>query len=83
MFLPSPILMTSFEEIALSFEGVKAAYAIQAGKEVRVIVDHEKVDDVASFNLAMEIAKKIQNETDYPGQVKVVVIREFRALDFA
>ncbi|MCD6375460.1 MAG: ribonuclease Y [Caldisericaceae bacterium] len=75
--------MTSFEEIALSFEGVKAAYAIQAGKEVRVIVDHEKVDDVASFNLAMEIAKKIQNETDYPGQVKVVVIREFRALDFA
>ncbi len=75
--------MTSFEEIALSFEGVKAAYAIQAGKEVRVIVDHEKVDDVASFNLAIEIAKKIQNETDYPGQVKVVVIREFRALDYA
>ncbi len=75
--------MHSFEDIAMSFEGVKAAYAIQAGKEVRVIVDHEKVDDVASFNLANEIAKKIQNETDYPGQVKVVVIREFRALDFA
>ncbi len=75
--------MNAFEDIAMSFEGVKAAYAIQAGKEVRVIVDHEKVDDIASFQLANEIAKKIQNETDYPGQVKVVVIREFRAFDYA
>ncbi len=75
--------MHTFEDIAMSFEGVKAAYAIQAGKEVRIIVDHEKVDDIASFQLSNEIVKKIQNDTDYPGQVKVVVIREFRALDFA
>ncbi len=75
--------MTSFENIAMSFEGVKAAYAIQAGKEVRVIVDHEKVDDTASYMLAKDIAKKIQSDSGYPGQVKVVVIREFRALDFA
>lgn len=62
--------MTSFEEIALSFEGVKAAYAIQAGKEVRVIVDHEKVDDVASFNLAMEIAKKFRMKPITPDRLR-------------
>ena len=75
--------MTNFENIAMSFEGVKAAYAIQAGKEVRVIVDHEKVDDTASYMLAKDIAKKIQTDSGYPSQVKVLVIREFRALDFA
>jgi ribonuclease Y len=75
--------MQSMEEIAESFEGVRAAYAIQAGKEVRVIADHEKIDDVTSYQLAKEIAKKIQAEIEYPGQVKVMVIREFRSIDFA
>ncbi len=75
--------MQSMEEIAESFEGVRAAYAIQAGKEVRVIADHEKIDDVTSYQLATEIAKKIQAEIEYPGQVKVMVIREFRSIDFA
>ncbi len=75
--------MRSVEGIAESFEGVNSAYAIQAGKEVRVIIDHEKVDDAVSFQLANDIAKKIQTEIDYPGQIKVVVIREFRSVDFA
>ena len=75
--------MQNVEEIAQAFDGVKGAYAIQAGKEVRVIIDHEKIDDASSFQLANEIAKKIQSDIDYPGQVKVVVIREFRSVDFA
>lgn len=75
--------MKAMEGIAESFDGVKVAYAIQAGKEVRIIIDHDKVDDVASFQLAGEISKKIQAEIDYPGQIKVVVIREFRSVDFA
>lgn len=75
--------MKNMEELAESFEGVKAAYAIQAGKEVRVIIDHEKVDDVSSHQLATDIANKIQSEIDYPGHVKIVAIREFRAIDFA
>ena len=75
--------MQNVEEIARSFEGVKGAYAIQAGKEVRVIIDHEKTDDAASMQLANDIAKKVQADIDYPGQVKIVVIREFRSIDFA
>ncbi len=75
--------MKAMEGIAESFEGVKTAYAIQAGKEVRIIIDHDKVDDAASFQLASEISRKIQSEIDYPGQIKVVVIREFRAVDYA
>ena len=75
--------MENMEECAQSFEGVKASYAIQAGKEVRVIIDHEKIDDAQSHQLATDIANKIENEIDYPGQVKVVAIREFRAIDFA
>jgi len=75
--------MQNVEDIAKSFEGVNDSYAIQAGKEVRVIIDHEKIDDAASYQLANDIAKKIQSDIDYPGQVKVVVIREFRSVDFA
>jgi len=75
--------MQSFEEVARSFEGVKEAYAIQAGKEVRVIIDYEKADDAMSYQLAKDIAKKIQEEIEYPGQVKVTAIREFRAIDLA
>ncbi len=75
--------MKNMEECAQSFDGVKSAYAIQAGKEIRVIIDHEKIDDARSHQLASDIAHKIESEIDYPGQVKVVAIREFRAIDFA
>lgn len=75
--------MQNMENCAESFEGVKAAYAIQAGKEVRVIIDHEKIDDASSHQLAADVAKKIQAEIEYPGQVKIVAIREFRSIDFA
>jgi len=75
--------MQNMEVCAESFEGVKSAYAIQAGKEVRVIIDHEVIDDSSSYQLAADVAKKIQAEIDYPGQVKIVAIREFRSIDFA
>jgi ribonuclease Y len=75
--------MTNFEEIAQGFEGVKSAYAIQAGKEVRIIVNHEKIDDPNSYVLANDVARKIQSQVDYPGQIKVVVIRELRSIDYA
>lgn len=75
--------MQNVEEIARSFEGVNGAYAIQAGKELRVIIDHEKVDDAVSMQLANDIAQKVQTDIDYPGQVKIVVIREFRSIDYA
>lgn len=75
--------MQSVEDIAKSFEGVNDSYAIQAGKEIRVIIDHDKIDDAASYQLAADIAKKIQSDIDYPGQLKVVVIREFRSIDYA
>lgn len=75
--------MEAFEDIARSCEGVKEAYAIQAGKEVRVIIDHEKVNDAMSYQLASDIAKRIQDGIEYPGQVKVTAIREFRSIDYA
>ena len=71
------------EEIANSYPGVERTHAIQAGREVRVIVSPEKVDEAHSTVLAHDIAHQIQSETKYPGQVKVVVIRETRAVDFA
>ncbi|TKJ42446.1 ribonuclease Y [candidate division LCP-89 bacterium B3_LCP] len=71
------------EEVATSFSGVSKTFAIQAGREVRVMVESEKVDDGASGQLASEIAQKIQDEMEYPGQIKVTVIREFRAVDYA
>lgn len=75
--------MTDMEKVAVEHDGVLNAYAIQAGKEVRVIVDHHKIDDAKSAMLASDIAQKIQQEIDYPGQIKVITIREFRAIDFA
>jgi len=75
--------MRQIEAIAESFEGVYRSFAIQAGKEIRVIVSHEKVDDVHLPHLVKEIASKIENEIEYPGQIKVVVIREFRGIDYA
>jgi ribonuclease Y len=71
------------EAIADSFEGVSKSYAIQAGREIRVVVEPEKISDEELSFLAREIARKIEQEADYPGQVKVVVIKEIRAVDYA
>jgi ribonuclease Y len=71
------------ETIARSYTGVNEAYAIQAGREVRVIVNPQRLDDETSGKLAYDIARRIENEMDYPGQVKVVVVRETRASDTA
>ncbi|WP_029420436.1 ribonuclease Y [Alicyclobacillus macrosporangiidus] len=71
------------ESIAESFDGVDKCYAIQAGREIRIIVKPELVDDAESVRLAKQISKKIENELDYPGQIKVTVIRETRAVEYA
>lgn len=75
--------LTRLEEISDSFEGVDKSYAIQAGREVRIIVKPEKIDDLSSIRLARDIVKRIESELDYPGQIKVTVIRETRAVEFA
>jgi len=73
----------SLEEMAMSFKGVQQAFAIQAGREVRIIVRPEEIDDLESTRLARDIAKKIEETMQYPGQIKVTVIRETRAVDYA
>lgn len=75
--------LEKLEEIANAHKGVERTYAIQAGREVRVMVEPEVVDEAASVVLAHDIAQQIENEMQYPGQVKVVVIRESRAVDYA
>ncbi len=75
--------LENLEQLAKSFEGVAKTYAIQAGREVRVVVEHDKVDDASADRLAREIAQKIEEEMDYPGQIKVVVIREVRKIGYA
>lgn len=75
--------LENLENIAADFRGVHQAYAIQAGREIRVIVEPDKVDDNVAVQLARGITKKIQEELEYPGQIKVVVIRETRAIDYA
>jgi len=75
--------LEKLEEIAKSFEGVAKTYAIQAGREVRVIVEHEKIDDILQDQLAEDIAQKIQEEMEYPGQIKINVIRERRSISYA
>jgi ribonuclease Y len=75
--------LKDLEEIAFAFTGVKKAYAIQAGRELRVIVESEKVSDEKASNLSFEISQKIQTDMTYPGQVKVTVIRETRAVNIA
>ncbi len=75
--------LKDLEEIAFGFSGVKKAYAIQAGRELRVIVESEKVTDDKAANLSFEISQKIQTDMTYPGQVKITVIRETRAVNIA
>ncbi len=75
--------LEKLETLAKSFDGVAKTFAIQAGREVRVIVEHEKIDDVQADQLAHDIAGKIQDEMEFPGQIKVIVIRELRAVAYA
>ena len=75
--------LTRLEEIAESFDGVDSCFAIQAGREVRVMVKPERVDDTASIALAHDIVKKIESELEYPGQIKATIIRETRVVDYA
>lgn len=75
--------LEKLEEISESFDGVEKSYAIQAGREVRIMVKPEQVDDLEAHRLARDITKKIENELDYPGHIKVTVIRETRAVEYA
>jgi len=75
--------LEKLEEIAMSFEGVQKTFAIQAGREIRVVVEPEKIDDLTADQLATEIAKRIEHEMEYPGQIKVTVIRERRSYAIA
>ncbi|PKM81244.1 MAG: ribonuclease Y [Firmicutes bacterium HGW-Firmicutes-13] len=75
--------LEKLEEIADSFEGVDKAFAIQAGREIRIMVKPERVDDTLTAKVARDIVKRIEEELEYPGQIKVMVIRETRAVDYA
>lgn len=75
--------LNDLEQLAMAYPGVVKTYAIQAGRELRVIVGADKIDDAATERLSAEIAKKIQDEMTYPGQVRITVIRETRAISFA
>jgi ribonuclease Y len=75
--------LTQLEEIAKEFKGVEKVFAIQAGREVRVVVTPDTIDDAGAQQLTEQIARKIERELQYPGQIRVVVIRETRAVDFA
>lgn len=75
--------LQTLESLATSFPGVEKAYAIQAGREIRVIVRPQDVDDVGAATLAREIARKIEQELEYPGQIKVTVLRETRVVEYA
>ena len=75
--------LTRLEEISESFDGVEKCYAVQAGREIRIMVKPEQVDDASAILLARDVAKKIEAEMEYPGQIKVVIIRETRAVDYA
>ncbi len=75
--------LEKLEEISNSYEGVEKSYAIQAGREVRIMVKPESVDDAGSIEMARSIVKRIENELEYPGQIKINVIRETRAIEYA
>jgi len=75
--------LKELEELALSYPGVEKTFAIQAGRELRVVVESEKISDAESEVLAADISNRIQTEMTYPGQIKVTVIRETRSVAFA
>ena len=75
--------LEKLEEIAESFQGVSKTFAIQAGREIRIIVENDKVSDAQAETMATDISKKVEEELEYPGQIKVTVIREFRAVEYA
>ena len=75
--------LEKLEEIADSFDGVDKSYAIQAGREVRLVVKPDKISDSQMIVLARDVAKRVENEMEYPGQIKVNVIRETRAIEYA
>ena len=75
--------LEGLEEIATSFPGVEKSYAIQAGREIRIIVEPEKVDDASAVLLARDVANRIEQDVEYPGQVQVTVVRESRAVEYA
>lgn len=75
--------LKDLENMALSYNGVEKAYAIQAGRELRVIVESEKVTDQQADVLSVDLSQRIQTEMTYPGQIKITVIREKRAVNYA
>jgi ribonuclease Y len=75
--------LKTLEDMALSFKGVEKAFAIQAGRELRVMVESEKVTDEESEMISLQLSNRIQTEMTYPGQIKVTVIRERRAVNYA
>ncbi len=75
--------LTDLEDLASGFSGVRQTYAISAGREVRVIVDALRLDDRATAKLARDIAKKVEAEMNYPGEIKVTVLREVRNVEYA
>jgi ribonuclease Y len=75
--------LKALEDIANSFKGVEKSYAIQAGREIRILVKPEEIDDLGAMRLARDIVKKVEEGLDYPGQIKVTVLREIRAIDYA
>jgi ribonuclease Y len=75
--------LNKLEELAMTYPGVVKTYAIQAGRELRVIVGADKLNDVEATQLSLDLSRKIQSEMTYPGQIKVTVIRETRAVNYA
>ena len=83
MVIPTYTITQELENIAKNFGGVDKVYAIQAGREVRVFVSPEEIDDLAAVKLAKNIAEKIEEDLKYPGEIKVNVIREKRVVEYA
>ena len=75
--------LKALEDIANSFPGVEETFAIQAGREIRILVRPEEVDDYAAIKMSKDIARQVEESLEYPGQIKVTVIRETRAVDYA